>query len=115
MSQQLNFEVSCSACNLAELSLQGHAHAKHQCLCSPRQALRHAPLGSLCSLPALLNVVTDILETSSFGPASHAACRCLLDHKPRRFDAHDCLILCMFAELAMREIERSWRSHEVNI
>ena len=34
---------------------------------------------------------------------------CLLDTRPRTFSGHDCLILCMLAELAIREMERGWR------
>ena len=41
---------------------------------------------------------------------------CLLDTRPRTFSGHDCLILCMLAELAVREMERGWRdAHPVSL
>ena len=41
---------------------------------------------------------------------------CLLDTQPRTFSGHDCLILCMLAELAVREMERRWRdAHPVSL
>ena len=34
---------------------------------------------------------------------------CVLDHKPREFDAENCNVLCNFAEVVVREIEKDKR------
>ena len=34
---------------------------------------------------------------------------CVLDHKPREFDAENCNVLCNFAEVVVREMEKDKR------
>ena len=34
-------------------------------------------------------------------------CRCIIDHKQRVFDAESCRLLCNFAEVVVREIEKN--------
>lgn len=33
-------------------------------------------------------------------------CRCVIDRRPRQFDAESCNLLCNFAEVVVREIEK---------
>ena len=34
------------------------------------------------------------------------SCRCIIDRKQRVFDAENCRLLCNFAEVVVREIEK---------
>ncbi len=82
------------------LSCQTFAHVLVACL---RARLHFISIHKILSI--VLQVIAGAFVENSLGGLLRG-CRCAIDTQPRSFDAESCNLLCNFAEMVVREIEK---------